>query len=391
MQWSGQQEAALEKLQQWWKRKDEQVFRLFGYAGTGKTTLARHIADSVKGEVCFAAFTGKAAHVLERMGCDNASTLHQLMYLPAGNGKAHIEKIREEIKGLEPEEVGKRKELEKQIEELQQPRFVVNDNSALHDASLVIVDECSMVGKRLGQDLMSFGIPVLAMGDPGQLPPVGDAAFFSPKDPDITLTEIHRQAADNPIIQMATMVRMGQPLEYGNYGDSRVIKACDLQREDAMNHDQILVGRNATRHSVNDRARFLIHGKIHTMPVHGDRLICLQNNHKKGLKNGAIWYSERCEEYGDTHYLMTVNCDETGRQMTCLVDAHELMRLEGKREWQKDVECFDYGYAITVHKAQGSQWDNVLIFDESHAFREDAAKHLYTALTRAAQRVTVVK
>ena len=79
------QDAALKAVDDWLKAKPgrngtPQVFRLFGFAGTGKTTLARHIADGVDGEVKFAAFTGKAALVMRNKGCDNASTIHSLIY-----------------------------------------------------------------------------------------------------------------------------------------------------------------------------------------------------------------------------------------------------------------------------------------------------------------------
>jgi exodeoxyribonuclease-5 len=91
MNWSPVQDAALVAVRDWLRqcaREDylmreefeRPVFRLFGYAGTGKTTLARYFAENVDGEVAFAAFTGQAAHVMRNMGCENASTIHQLIY-----------------------------------------------------------------------------------------------------------------------------------------------------------------------------------------------------------------------------------------------------------------------------------------------------------------------
>uniref|UniRef100_UPI0035D076B3 ATP-binding domain-containing protein n=1 Tax=Bartonella sp. MU70NMGDW TaxID=3243561 RepID=UPI0035D076B3 len=61
--------------------------------------------------------------------------------------------------------------------------------------------------------------------------------------------------------------------------------------------------------------------------------------------------------------------------------------------WQlkKRYDDFDYGYALTVHKAQGSQWNNVVLFDESFAFREMYARWLYTGITRAAERLMIVR
>ena len=140
MQWSPQQEDALARVSAWLKSGRPQVFRLFGYAGTGKTTLARHFAEGFKGEVAFGAFTGKAAHVLRQKGCEGATTLHALIYRP---------------REVESEE----------------PSFVLNRESAAAKADLIIIDECSMVDEELGRDLLSFGTPVLVLGDPAQLPP----------------------------------------------------------------------------------------------------------------------------------------------------------------------------------------------------------------------------
>src|ERR1041385_1883895 len=88
---SPQQDAALKAVAEWLKAKPGRgqtplVFRLFGYAGTGKTTLARHIAEGVDGKVLCAAFTGKAALVMRSKGCEGASTIHSLIYKTLENG-----------------------------------------------------------------------------------------------------------------------------------------------------------------------------------------------------------------------------------------------------------------------------------------------------------------
>src|SRR5688572_1511980 len=183
---SPQQDAALLAVSRWLKTGRPQVFRLFGYAGTGKTTLARRIADDAGGEVLFAAFTGKAAQVMRNKGCRNARTIHSLIYRPRGEKP------------------------EKETGELQ-PAFALNRTSEVRKAKLVIIDECSMVDEKLGRDLLSFGTPILVLGDPGQLPPVkageGGGGYFTEAEPDVMLTEIHRQARENPIIALAQTVR----------------------------------------------------------------------------------------------------------------------------------------------------------------------------------------
>ncbi|MEP4704761.1 MAG: AAA family ATPase, partial [Hyphomicrobiales bacterium] len=190
MKWSSQQDDALRDVARWLSNRDSQVFRLFGFAGTGKTTLARHLAEGVDGEVVFGAFTGKAAHVLRQKGCAGASTLHSLIYRPAGTSED------EEDEGVE------------------QPLFAIRRDAPASEADLIIIDECSMVDEELGRDLLSFGVPVLVLGDPAQLPPVKGGGFFTEHEPDIMLTEVHRQAADNPIIRMSMDVREGRDLDY---------------------------------------------------------------------------------------------------------------------------------------------------------------------------------
>ena len=186
MQFSPEQDAALVAVSDWLKQGFPQVFRLFGFAGTGKTTLARHLAEGVDGDVLFAAFTGKAALVLRSRGAKKASTIHSLIYRPRG----------EEL--VEDEDTGK---------SAMTPLFTLNRQSPVANAALIVIDECSMVDEDLGRDLMSFGTPILVLGDPGQLPPISGGGFFTDHEPDVLLQEIHRQARDNPIIDLAQLAR----------------------------------------------------------------------------------------------------------------------------------------------------------------------------------------
>jgi exodeoxyribonuclease V len=143
-----QQDAALRAAAEWLKRGEPKLFRLFGFAGTGKTTLAKKIAEDIDGVVAFAAFTGKAALVMRSRGCADARTIHSLIYRASETETGEL-------------------------------IFVLNEDSAVARSKLVIIDECSMVDAELGRDLLSFGKPVLVLGDPGQLPP-SRVADFSP-------------------------------------------------------------------------------------------------------------------------------------------------------------------------------------------------------------------
>jgi exodeoxyribonuclease-5 len=372
MNWSPQQDAAVSSTVAWAIADGgPQVRRLFGFAGTGKTTIAREIAARVVGDradarVLFAAFTGKAALVLRTKGCDGATTIHSLIYRPK--------------KG----EPGGR------------PVFELAADSPVRDAALVVIDECSMVGPDLGADLLSFGTKVLVLGDPAQLPPVKGSGYFVDGRPDVMLTEIHRQASENPIIRLATDVREGRALRLGTYGDSRVIRRGDVVRRDALGVDQVLVGMNRTRHEMNRRIRDLL-GFTGTMPAEGDRLVCLRNNKEKGLLNGGLWDVVEARRGERTALLTIRSVDEPAKPLPVDVsvpyeffqgDDGAVKRLNPRFRYENDE--FDFGRALTVHKSQGSQWDSLTLFDESGAFREDAAKHLYTGLTRAAERITVV-
>jgi exodeoxyribonuclease-5 len=375
MQFAPQQDEALKAVSQWLKGGRSQLFRLFGYAGTGKTTLARHFAENVDGEVVFAAFTGKAAQVLRSKGATNAKTIHSLIYRPRGE---------EEV---EDEETGKTSIA---------PMFAINRQSPVAKAALIIVDECSMVDEALGKDLMSFGTPILVLGDPGQLPPVSGGGYFTNHEPDFLLTDIHRQARDNPIIQLAMQVREGKEIMHGDYGTAQVISKGQVTQPLVLEADQVLVGTNRTRRRYNQRLREL-KGFTSEYPQSGDKLVCLRNDPAKGLLNGSLWQvmsSSKETVKPGINLMIRPEDDDMDRgaaKIKLLKAAFE--DVEGEIPWstRKRYDEFDYGYALTVHKAQGSQWNNVVLFDESWAFRDTRERWLYTAITRAAERLTIVR
>lgn len=373
--WNEQQNQAINAVRKWLKApRSQQVFRLFGYAGTGKTTLAKHLADDVKGDVLYACFTGKASLVLRKKGCVGAGTIHGLIY------KA----IQDPVTG--------------------HTEFVKNHESPLATAALLVVDEVSMVDEELALDLLSFGVPVLVLGDPAQLPPVRGEGYFINAKPDVMLTDVRRQAADNPIIRMSMDIREGRGLAIGNYGDSLVIARGsidkDRMREYVLQSDQMLCGMNKTRQSFNRRIRDLRGraGKPETwMPTTGDKLVCLKNNHSKGLLNGGLWQVDKTHSSTakgvPTFEMLVSSLDSAGVIPLDVTVRHEFfLGSEKDIEWRerRQSDEFTYGDALTVHKSQGSQWDSVMLYDESSVFREDAAKHRYTGVTRAAERVVVV-
>lgn len=410
MQWSPEQDAALSAVADWMTDSGQQVFRLFGYAGTGKTTLARHFAEGIDGTVLFGAYTGKAAHVLRQKGCGEARTIHSLIYHNKEMARSHIKEMELELaelmvelrhEGYDDDGISSHKNvrnlraaLDEERGRLARPMFTRNPDSDVKRAKLVVIDECSMVDGQMGQDLLSYGTKVLVLGDPAQLPPVGGAGFFTEGvKPDVMLDDIQRQAKDSPIIAMASDVRQGRALALGTYGSSCVIDRKDIRQDDVMNAGQVLVGRNATRHASNKRLRTLLGFTAEGQPEPEDKLVCLRNNNDLGLLNGALWRVEEVGHIGDQTCHMTIRPEEGGNEQELEAHMHYFQGRAEKLGWweKKDAQEFDFGYALTCHKAQGSQWDNVIVFDESWVFRQDRHRWLYTAITRAAEQVTVVR
>lgn len=401
--WTSQQEQALEAVHEWYEGS-EQLYYLAGYAGTGKTTLAKQFAVGIPGPVHFGAFTGKAAFVMQQKGCPNASTIHSLAYQPKDRSRRRafeLERELQQVRELPPSPDRDRqiRELSADLREeeanLRRPLFSLKLDSPLNESSLFVIDECSMIGEPMMEDLLSFGCKILALGDPAQLPPVAEKGYFTERKPDFQLTDIQRQAKGSPIIMLASRVRSGQGLELGTYGSSSVRQWNSLSPDEVLEYDQILCGTNKFRQQLNARMRVL-HGRNKSqLPVEGDRLVCLRNDHELGLLNGSMWVVLGTEITLDdadnnTVTLRLKSIDEPDTVVIC--NAHQAIFLGENLNWyeRKNACEFDYGYAITTHKSQGSQWGKVLIFDQSRTFQNDSRKWLYTAITRAADSVTVV-
>lgn len=419
--WSPQQAVALRRVDTWLDSVHagtaaSLVFRLFGYAGTGKSTLAKHVgaleAARPRGFTQFASFTGKAAVVMRRKGCENARTLHSCIYTSHDKSTSDLDRLNGALKaamlagknGQELHDI--QLAIKDETENLAQPGFSKKpgalhiwaedehgDLRPRHTISLWVIDECSMVDSRLGTDLLSFGAPVLVLGDPAQLPPVAGQGFFTEAKPDVLLTEIHRQALGSPIIDMANQIRQGNTLNFGGYGDScAVVPWGELKPDQWIEADQILVGRNATRRAVNNRIRVLT-GKDDFLPMPGEKLVCLRNNHDRGLLNGSLWECIESEDVPSMHHFKLKACSIDGddrREVQTIVHKANFMGDTVAYEDRLEADEFDFGYALTVHKAQGSQWDNVILMDEWF-MRDTRQKWLYTGVTRAAKRITVVR
>lgn len=378
---SPKQDAVIQDVAAWLAAPVGPSWRyLAGFAGTGKTTLAKKLAEDRS--VAFCAFTGKAANVLREKGCAGATTLHRLIYRPD-------EKVVRASNG----------------DQRWSTEFVARDDDPLAEFDLVVLDECSMVDAKMAQDLMSYGKRILVLGDPFQLPPVSGEGFFVKKEPNWLLTEVHRQAADSGILRLATDIReRGGVLDPASYmPDAAVVsleEATDQEEELLGWTDIVLVGTHRMRHHFNNQYRVAARRRG-PLPEKGEQLVCLQNDHRRGLLNGAIWQippeSVDATQKGFHKLEMFIQSEDDPKQ-SLLVEAwdHDFLGTEAefdKMPWKQRAERarFAYGYALTVHKSQGSEWGRVVVVDESTTFREHAAQWLYTAVTRAAKRLVLVK
>lgn len=391
---SAEQSEATELVADWLYNDLGPTFYLAGHAGTGKTTLARHLADKLNGKALFAAYTGKAAYVMRTKGM-KASTLHSLIYTPTKEKFAEIERLQALVKTeLEAIELAQAR---KDLKTLLQPKFTLRENSPLEHADLLIIDECSMVDQTMAADILSFNTPILILGDPGQLPPIKGTGYFTDRTPDFLLTQIHRQAEGDPIIDLATQARKGYPLMFGVYGESRVCQIRQLGDFEYFNTDQILCGKNNTRRSLNTQMRTSL-GYYSPYPEVYEKLICLRNNPLKGLLNGMMFIVVETEDTGVTLRMKLQPEDESKTPITTFVhkfpfDEYNTPGSADLLDWKQrqGADEFDWGYAITVHKSQGSQWESVILIDDGFGSWDRLLRKqwLYTGITRAAKRITI--
>jgi exodeoxyribonuclease-5 len=358
---SPEQESAFDKIMNWHEHSDQKRFVLAGYAGTGKTTLAQQIEEEI-GNTLFAAYTGKAADVLRNKGCPGAGTIHGFLYMP------------------------RKKKTEEGAKPKDKLAFKYNPKPEWGEADLVIVDEYSMLDSRLIEDIERDAKKVLYLGDPEQLPPVkGECSL----QPDFFLKEIHRQAMDSAIIRFSKIVREGGSVPFGDHGDLSYTQQRKTAPELFFNADQIIVGRNDTRQAWNTRFR-QVNKFISALPVAGDKMICLKNNHEAALFNGMIGYAKKdCRSAGNFYYL-----DFEELEDVCVWDGDVQGRgklYDGFKKEMEGLERFDYAYAITCHKSQGSEFDDVLVYNQPIGDSVARRRWLYTAITRGKKHVTLVE
>jgi exodeoxyribonuclease V len=379
------QQKALHDLMYWYQkdRNNMQYVTLGGFAGTGKTTLIAILRKELSKidknlKVGFASFTGKAARVLKTklveenaiLKPDTVGTIHSLIYSPIINEKNEIIgwKTKEKI-----------------------------------DKDLIIIDEGSMVDEIIWSHLLDYKIPIIVVGDHGQLPPI-QGRFNLMQKPDLILEEIHRQAEKNPIIGISIQARTNGFIRPGNY--SKYVKKYsinDFDKQDAINEllgnykegTLILCGYNHTRKKLNAFIRNSL-GIDSPNPVKNDRVICLRNNHRKNIYNGMLGTIINIKEKNNEWYLADIKMDEEENIFEGYISTEQFkdkasLNFTDKRSKILAGDLFDFGYALTVHKAQGSQAKKVILFEErfKQMTDDDFKKWLYTAVTRAEEELYI--
>lgn len=385
---------------------------LGGFAGTGKTYLAskfRVLLNEYYGEkfkVGFCTFTGKAVSVLKKkleeagglFKQDEISTIHSLIYIPVYHKNEKGEKLL----------IGWKK------------------TETLDHFKLIIIDEGSMVNKVIWDDLSSYNIPIIIIGDHFQLPPI-DGKFNIMENPDLTINEIQRQQSDE-LINFSNYVRQNGrtgsypiwistnktiiKMDWRNKATKEFIeKKIPWKNQDDLKNYQILCGMNNTRVILNNMARKYKFTNPTENPYPGDRLVCLKNNHQTKLMNGQmgtlVWNLPAEKDF----QTMSVNLDDSEELYNTLVHLYCFGKISYNDMWEKvfeknkkrlprllkesnsaELDIFDFAYAISVHRAQGSEWDKVVLIEERNSYQDDDnwARWLYTAVTRAKQKIVII-
>ncbi len=406
---SDEQEMVLNELIKWVENRNpfqikEKKFKVVrGFAGTGKTFLISELVKNLKKNrqfhISLCCFTGKAASVLKKRlkenkvlyDSDYIGTVHKMMYKPIFYTMDGQLKLK-------------------------------NWEKINIDSDLIIVDEASMINKKIFQDIISHGIKTVFFGDAGQLPPISPDNFNILECYDYELTTPHRQSLENPIIQLSQKIRNDEIIKVGIYGDG-VFKLNNTQGrkvfEDILNNDYdennavVLCGLNRTRVELNKKIRKTLRG-FEGFPNSTDRIICLKNNSEKGIMNGQLGtlifsLRSRINYRGKKLLETTIKMDDHDIMYDALLDENtfnykesftnisktydkNFLKFLNKNTDYSNIDFFDYGYCLSVHKSQGSEWENVIVFEETSKYwnMDFYKKWLYTAVTRAKKKLFII-
>lgn len=399
MKLSSDQQFALDRMIDWYRNREGDFLSFGGVAGCGKTTILaeyRSLIYKTYGSsisVAHLCFTGKAASVLrEKLKSKNllfpddyCGTIHSAIYEPIVEN--------DEVVGWQ---------LKEKL-----------------SYALIIIDEASMVYEKLFNDLKSYNIPILACGDHHQLDPVGDTSINLVQNPDIKLEKVHRFAENNPLIKISILAREEGYIPHGRYGQS----VCKVKKDHPIinkfinnsgdfSDTAILCGFNKTRLHINEQIRKLKKRKG-LYPFSGERVICLKNNKDAKycpIYNGVLGTVSSCFNHG-VYLEMEILIDGESKKYIGDISINSFNSVDFKmnefiekydytedtfnkpKKIKKYLDYFDYGYALTVHKSQGSEWNRVLVIEQPCQYwsGEKWNRWLYTAITRSKKELLIVR
>lgn len=334
---------------------------LAGLPGVGKTFIVSRIQEELGlGDQCvYAVRTGKAATVLQSKGV-KCVTIHRLIYdLEDANNLSF--KRKEELK---------------------------------EDYKLIIIDEFSTVDEEMMDDLLSYNIPIIVVGDADQLPPIGKETDYL-KNPDFTLTEILRQKQDSWVVKLARGILQNRTPKFGTFGTDgnriTIMKREDLTFDVLKDADQVICGTNKTRQEVNELFRKSLK-HFDYLPEKGERIIITKNcwNDIVGdmpIINGTTGTVLKIKDTPNDYCIILFKPDHTDESKALKIDKSFFMGKTPKRNTDS-VTC-EWGYCITVHKAQGSEYKKV-VFIADKMPKEIYKRFLNTGITRAKEELVLV-
>lgn len=355
------QKSALDEIVYWviHPNPTDRILTVGGLAGSGKSTILNYLQAYLRQILlphAFTSITGKAVLTLKSKGIYSARTVHSLLYHVDEDAKrdGHLKFIK---------------------------------NHWVHEY-VIIVDEGQTLPEKSISDFMSFPhVRVILVGDHGQLEPIGGSSDFM-KNPRIRLEEVHRQALTSDILKVAHSIRQGKMPTFGESRDVKIAPKALFEKE-LENPDlgQVIVGFNKTRHKVNEKIRKIrkFSGKY---PQVGELVISLTNNEYLGIYNGQIFEVLESEPFLKDEILrMELESDGQRYSVKALAEQFGTNKLDysfGQKYYLRGISnvCFlDYSYAISCHKALGSQWDRGAILEELHP-EWSRQRWCYSAMTR---------
>jgi len=385
-----EQQSLIKDCYNWFYFGTDQVFEYAGGPGTGKSFVLDYIINCLginREQIAPMAYTGAAAVNMRTKGLLNAGTIHSWIYSPTIKQKQDKNGniIMDEYFNRPKETLGFK------------PKY------SLKNIRLIIIDEAYMVPYKMKRDIERFGIKIIACGDWNQLPPINsEPAYLTDPNKVRLLTKVMRQAETSNIVKLAYAALNGYPISNGYYGDVLVINEDELTDQMITSSGIVISSKNSTREYYNNRIRDIYGFKGNT-PQYMERVICRSNNkHEEvdginlanGLIGSVINWPDVSGFDGKTFNLIfkpdllnnAFDIKASYKYFTAPYQQRDVLRSDRFLEGEK----FEFGYAITAHLSQGSQFDNVIVIDEPMMGNVNN-RLSYVAITRARKRLIYVK